>query len=66
VIIVRPALMMGSGAPEEEARGADKCIVGERACVWTINRAEVGRFIIEECIPGMDGWVNKAPTIGWK
>ena len=66
VIIVRPAAMMGSGGPDEEARGAGKCTVGEGASVWTINRAEVGRFIVEECLPGMDGWVNKAPTIGWK
>lgn len=66
VIIVRPAAMMGSGAPSEIARGAEQTIVGEGATVWTINRAEVGRFIVEECLPGNEEWVNKAPTIGWK
>lgn len=58
--------MMGDGSPGEKARGSEKCIVGEGATVWTINRAEVGRFIVEECLPGKSEWVNKAPTIGWK
>jgi hypothetical protein len=66
VIIVRPAAMMGTGAPSEQAKGAEKCVVKEGASVWTINRAEVGRFIVEECLPGKGEWVNKSPTIGWK
>ena len=66
VIIVRPAAMMGTGAPSEQARGAAKTVVKEGASVWTINRAEVGRFIVEECLPGKGEWVNKSPTIGWK
>jgi hypothetical protein len=66
VIIVRPAAMMGTGAPSEQAKGAEKCLVKEGASVWTINRAEVGRFIVEECLPGKGEWVNKSPTIGWK
>ena len=66
VIIVRPAAMMGTGAPSEQARGAAKTVVKEGASVWTINRAEVGRFIVEECLPGKGEWINKSPTIGWK
>jgi len=66
VIIVRPAAMMGTGAPSEHAKGAEKCVVKEGASVWTINRAEVGRFIVEGCLPGKGEWVNKSPTIGWK
>jgi len=66
VIIVRPAAMMGTGVPSEQAKGAEKCVVKEGASVWTINRAEVGRFIVEGCLPGKGDWVNKSPTIGWK
>ena len=66
VIIVRPAAMTGTGAPSEQAKGAENCVVKEGASVWTINRAEVGRFIVEECLPGKGDWVNKSPTIGWK
>jgi hypothetical protein len=66
VIIVRPAAMMGTGAPSEQAKGAEKCVMKEGASVWTINRAEVGRFIVEDCLPGKGDWVNKSPTIGWK
>jgi len=66
VIIVRPAALMGTGAPSEQARGAAKIVVKEGASVWTINRAEVGRFIVEECLHGKGEWVNKSPTIGWK
>ena len=67
VIIVRPALLMGDGKSGEQVRGAEKTVVGEGATVWTVNRAEVGRFIVDSCLPGAgDEWVNKAPTVGWK
>ena len=65
VIIIRPALMMGSGDPQEKSRGKDRTKVGEGLSVWTINRAEVGRVIVEECLPGHEEWLNKSPTIGW-
>jgi hypothetical protein len=68
IMIVRPALLMGDGKPGEEARGAEKTIVKEGASVWTVNRAEVGRFIVDCCLPGSgpDEWANKSPTVGWK
>lgn len=65
VTIVRPALMTGTGDAKEQPRGADKTKAGEGITVWTINRAEVGRFIVDECLPGKNDWVNKAPTVGW-
>jgi hypothetical protein len=67
VIIIRPALLMGTGDPKEQPRGAGKTRIGEGIKTWTVNRAEVGRFIVDECLPGSGGekWVNKAPTVGW-
>jgi hypothetical protein len=68
VIIVRPALLMGDGHPGEKVRGGQNTVVEEGATVWTVNRAEVGRFIVDCCLPvsGPDEWVNKFPTVGWK
>lgn len=65
VTIVRPALMTGTGDAKEQPKGSDKTKAGEGITTWTINRAEVGRFIVDECLPGKNEWVNKAPTVGW-
>ncbi|OCF72987.1 hypothetical protein I204_06217 [Kwoniella mangroviensis CBS 8886] len=68
VIIVRPAFM-----PTEEPFDAvpgpkDKVGVEEGLSCYTIKRSDVGRFIIEDCLPGEgkdDKWVNKCPVVGY-
>lgn len=57
--------MMGDGSPQEKALGEAKTKVGEGITAWTINRAEVGRVIAQECLPGDDRWVNRSPTVAW-
>lgn len=64
IIIVRPALLMGDGSAAEQPRGPGSTKVGQGQTVWTVNRAEVGRVIVDECVTG-DKWVNKLPTVGW-
>lgn len=69
VIIVRPALLTGDGSAEEvnKIKGKEKTKVGEEVYTYTVNRAEVGRFIVDECLPGVkpDVWVNRIPVVGW-
>jgi hypothetical protein len=65
IIILRPAILWGDGSVKEQAKGKDGTKVGKGLTVWMTNRAEVGRVIVEECLPGDDRWLNQLPTIGW-
>jgi len=38
--------------------------VGETTTTYQVNRREVARFIVDDCLPGKDEWVNKLPVVG--
>lgn len=59
VIIVRPALLVGSDASATGKYRADPTLYS-----YTVNRVDVGKFIADECLPGNDKWVNKLPVVG--
>ena len=63
IIIVRPAWMVGGDEPPQPK---EMMVSGEQVKTATVRRSEVGRFIVEECMPGSQTWVNKAPIIGYK
>lgn len=60
VIIARPALLLGGDSPATGKYKADPELYA-----YSVNRADVGKFIADECMPGNNKWVNKLPVIGY-
>lgn len=60
VIIVRPALLT-----DGEVRGKDKTRAANQLSTYTVSRKEIARFIVDECAPGHDDWVNQGVVVGY-
>ena len=60
ITIVRPALFMGDAEPKQ----GEMYKAGEDIAVYTTTRNQVARFVADECLPPMKGWVNKGPVVG--
>jgi len=60
LIVVRPALLTDG---EEHGVGVLKAQEGLRT--YTCSRKDVAGFIVRECLPGHDEWVNKFPVLGY-
>jgi hypothetical protein len=58
LILVRPALLT-DGAEGGAVRAS------EDLCAYTVSRADVGRWITDNCMPGEGAWVNRAPVLGY-
>lgn len=58
-IIVRPALLYDGNSKGKYRTGE----VLPKAS--TISRADVGHFIVNECVPGNDKWTGKAVTVAY-
>jgi len=61
VIIVRAAALTGG---DSAPKGREATRVGETTTTYQVNRREVARFIVDDCLPGKDEWVNKLPVVG--
>ncbi|BEI83050.1 hypothetical protein CcaverHIS002_0309180 [Cutaneotrichosporon cavernicola] len=58
LILVRPALLT-DGAESGAVRA------GEDVYTYRVSRADVGRWITDNCMPGKGEWVNRAPVLGY-
>ncbi|BEJ13746.1 hypothetical protein CspHIS471_0309200 [Cutaneotrichosporon sp. HIS471] len=58
LILVRPALLT-DGAESGAVRA------GEDVYTYRVSRADVGRWITDNCMPEKGEWVNRAPVLGY-
>ncbi|GMK53946.1 hypothetical protein CspeluHIS016_0105320 [Cutaneotrichosporon spelunceum] len=58
LILIRPALLVD---------GTEGGVVraGEDVCTYRVSRFDVARWISDNCMPGEEAWVNRAPVLGY-